>query len=41
MFTPYVRIMELDEKVSFPVKCNPNLQAYQRIKELLSKYYSY
>ncbi len=39
MFTPYVRIMELDEKVHAAVKSNPNLQAYQRIKELLSKYY--
>ena len=40
MFTPYVRIMELDEKISIAVKSNPNLQAYQRIKELLSKYHS-
>ena len=38
IFTPYVRLMELDQKIETSVKSNPNLFAYQRIKELLSTY---
>jgi len=36
IFTPYVRLMELDNKIETSVQSNPNLIAYQRIKELLS-----
>jgi len=36
IFTPYAQLMELDKNIETSVKSNPNLIAYQRIKELLS-----